>query len=299
MGEQHGPVAIWHEAARRFAERGLLLFGRRRYALDPDIPLEQPAGREALLGLVQAALPGQDYTRLELWLYPSGYDRAPIRWLHTRPHPREAVLRCEAWPRAAAGPEDRDEVELQVRWPPGGGPPVATAAEVRRGRLTGARLGRRETLGLRQRLDRVRERVRGAELRWQAPGGLELVLRAERALLLLGEVVHRMPEGERAAVQALCARLEAAAPPGEALVLEEPAGQPPGEWRWLPLLFGRRRTLARTLLRARCPRCATEHDGALVREAPYDATAEVAGDAGMVLHCPQGHELVRVALGER
>jgi hypothetical protein len=294
MGDE--TEVVWREVARSFGERGLIFFGRKRFALDPGIDVDGAAARADIAHLVSPTPGTEGYERITLWLFPSGCDRLPIELMRTRHDPREAVVRCEAWPRGAEGPEDRDIVEARLRWAEDVSTPRLVDRREQRGHMHTRREARTATHGLRERIDAARGALRGRELTWEAPGGERLVLRAGRALLALGETTHQLTDEQRAQLATLCESVEGGGAPSAALVLREPEGLLPGQWRWLPLLAGRRRSLTRAVLRARCVACGDTCEAGALREAAYDQRDDVAGDAGLVLHCPQGHELVRVAL---
>ncbi len=279
------------------------MFARARHRLADDIDLESEEVRARLLALAMPRTGGAlPYERVELWLFPAGYDRAPITLLGTRPQPRAAIVRCEAWPRGAQTAAERDVVEVLVRWPE----PAAGGAQVevvdRReapGRGSRKRAVLRQSADLRERLERLRQRLRGARLCWRADQTLALEFRADRALLALTDQLHRLDHLARTALAAWCehaSESDGASATTGSWVLEEPTDRLPDQWRWLPALCGRRATLVRSLERGHCPRCGTWSDVSGWRERRYDRRQEVAGDAGVVLHCARGHEVVRVAL---
>ncbi|RME70593.1 MAG: hypothetical protein D6776_11440 [Planctomycetota bacterium] len=278
------PRIRWRARERSVTERGLVFFGRRRLSLADDIDIDSPAAEQTLVDLLAPPAPAGGWHAITLWLHPSGHNRPPFETLRGPHDPREAFVRCEAH----AGDEaDRDVVEARVRWPEGGGAPTVVTRHHRPGRLTAARAAR----PLRERLDALRPRVRGRELVWRAETGPTLWLRADRALLALAETLATLDDERREELAALCDALEASAgtQPAAALELVEPAPERPDCWRWLVPLAGRRRSLRRSLLRARCPRCDAVHPAAAWRESAYDRREEVAGDAGLVLHCPRDH----------
>jgi hypothetical protein len=288
------PRIEWIEVVREFRERGLVVYGKRTFALDAAIDVESQAAREALFALLPLRdEPPGGYARIALSLYASGYDRAPLQE-RTEFDPRRAVLYARLETKVGEPDYDHDAVEALVEWPPHG-PPILLRAVTRQGVATRERVRRGALGALRERLEAARARSpKEAVLTWVARGGAEVRFKVRQALGAVAEIVHRASPQQVERLREVADALERN--PAAPIVLEDdraPAHETPG---WLGLLLGRRRTLGKSVISFRCPACgAGEEPGASLAERPYDRRGEFCGEAGIALVCPRGHEVARAA----
>jgi hypothetical protein len=300
----------WREVVREFRERGLIFYDKRVFQIDPAIDTASDAALAALAALVPVRdPPDRGYARMAVSLYPTGWNRAPLAE-RTEFDPRRAALYAELETKEGEPEGDRDRVEALIAWTTAGAPELLHAT-TRQGAPTRDRL-RKALLGpLRERLEALRQTIDpAAVIAWVAPSGARLEMKARLALLAIADQAHIAGPGDADRLRALVAALEGApgAPPP---VLEDrppaaeagaaPAAGDSGERRaaegrgWLPFLVGRKRTLARTVLRYRCAECGAEHAGPTLAEREYERRdAFVGEERGLAFFCPAGHRVARL-----